>query len=88
VHDDGETTRQSNPLFARRWSPGDGEGPVLQFELAPVAGQHDIGCLKEKGSHAPIPTFRDAADVVDFARLRRQTRARSIDQAGIVMGRR
>jgi CRISPR associated protein, Cas1 family len=30
--------------------PGNGEGPVLQFELAFVAGQHDVGGFIEQGS--------------------------------------
>jgi hypothetical protein len=48
---------------------GDREGPVLEFELAPVAGQHDIGGLVQKGSHPPIPAFRDAASLVDVPGL-------------------
>ena len=42
---------------------------MLEFELALVAGQHDIGGLVQQGSHAPVAALRDAADVVDLARL-------------------
>src|SRR3984957_4719081 len=52
-----------------RVNVGDCEGPVLELELALVAGQHDIGGLVQEGSHPPIPAFRDAAGVVDLSRL-------------------
>ena len=42
---------------------------VLEFELALVAGQHDVSGLIQERSHAPVPAFRDAADVVDLAGL-------------------
>jgi hypothetical protein len=37
--------------------------------LAFVAGQHDIGGFVQEGPHPPVPAFRDAAGVVDLARL-------------------
>src|SRR5208283_4666169 len=64
-----EPTRQSDARLAHRRSPGDGEGPVLELELALVARQHDIGGLVQQGSHPPVAAFRDAADVVDLPRL-------------------
>jgi hypothetical protein len=48
---------------------GGREGPVLESELAFVAGQHDVGGLIQERSHAPIAAFGDAADVVDLAGL-------------------
>jgi hypothetical protein len=42
---------------------------TLEFELALVAGQHDIGGFVQEGPHPPIAALRDAADVVDLARL-------------------
>jgi hypothetical protein len=44
---------------------GDREGPVLEFELAFVAGQYDIGGLVQESPHPPVPACRDAAGVVD-----------------------
>src|ERR1700735_3602425 len=69
VHDDGEATRQSDARLAHGRSPGDGEGPVLELELALVAGQHDVGGLIQQGPHPPVAAFRDAADIVDFPGL-------------------
>jgi hypothetical protein len=66
---DCEATSQSDARLAHRRSPGDRERPVLEFELALVAGQHDVGGLIQERPHPPIPAFRDAADVVDLARL-------------------
>ena len=40
-----------------------------QFELALVAGQHDVSGLVKKRSQAPIAAFGDAAGVVDLPRL-------------------
>jgi hypothetical protein len=37
--------------------------------LAFVTGQHDIGGFVQQGPHPPVPALRDAADVVDLARL-------------------
>jgi hypothetical protein len=45
------------------------EAPVLEFELALIAGQHDVGGFVQEGPHPPVPAFRYAADVVDLARL-------------------
>src|ERR1700722_18398341 len=47
----------------------DREGPVLEFELTLVAGQHDIGGLVQERWQAPIATFRDAANLVDLPGL-------------------
>jgi hypothetical protein len=52
-----------------RVNVGDCEGPVLELELALVAGQHDVGGLVQEGSHPSIPAFRDAAGVIDLSRL-------------------
>jgi hypothetical protein len=49
--DDREAMSQSNPRLAHRWSLGDPEGPVLEFELALIVGQHDIGGLVQERSH-------------------------------------
>jgi hypothetical protein len=38
MHDDGETTRQSDTGLSHRRSSGDREGPVLELELAVAAG--------------------------------------------------
>src|SRR5271166_2013013 len=69
MHDDCEATRKSDAGLSHRRSPGDREGPVLQFELALVAGEHDIGGLVQQRPYPPVAAFRDAADVVDLARL-------------------
>jgi hypothetical protein len=37
--------------------------PVLEFELALAARQHDVGGPVQHGSHPPVSAFRDAADV-------------------------
>ena len=37
--------------------------PVLEFELALVARQHDLGGLVQQGSRPPVTAFRYAADV-------------------------
>ena len=43
---------------------------VLEFELALVAGQHDVGGRVQEGSYPPVAAFGDAAGVViDLARL-------------------
>src|ERR1700729_2861906 len=47
----------------------DREGPVLEFELPLVAGQHDVGGLVQERSQAPIAAFRDAANLVDLPGL-------------------
>ena len=54
LHDDRETASQSDPSFAHRRSPGDREGPVLEFEPALIARQDDVGGLVEEGSHPPV----------------------------------
>jgi hypothetical protein len=45
------------------------KAPVLELELALVAGQHDVGGLVQQGPDPPVAAFRDAADVVDFSGL-------------------
>jgi hypothetical protein len=45
------------------------KAPVLQFELALVAGQDDIGGFVQQGPHAPVATFRFAAEVIDLSGL-------------------
>ena len=52
-----------------RVNVGDCECPLLQLELAIVAGQHDVGGFVQEGPHPPVAAFRDAADVVDLPGL-------------------
>jgi hypothetical protein len=65
------------PVLARPRLPAAGpasrgpqqDGPLLQLELAVVAGQHDVGGLVQQGPHPPVAAFRDAADVVELPGL-------------------
>jgi hypothetical protein len=38
--------------------------PLIEFELALMARQHDVGGLVQQRPHPPITAFQDAADVV------------------------
>src|SRR5271155_1812818 len=69
VHDDCEATRQSDTGLSHRRSPGDCEGPVLQPELAVVAGAHGLVVRVRALPPPPVAALRDAADIVDFSGL-------------------
>jgi hypothetical protein len=59
------------------------KAPVLEFELALIAGQHDIGGLVQERSDPPVPTFRDAVGVIDLTRLIPSRTSNSQDLQGV-----
>src|SRR5688572_8083777 len=54
MHDDGEPARQRDPRLAHGRAPADGERPVLEGELATIAGEHDVGRLVQQGANPSV----------------------------------
>lgn len=92
VHDDGEPSGERDPGFSHGGAPGDGEGPILELQRSLAARQDHIRRFIEQPPHPPVATFRDAAGVVDLARLVSEGHeaetgadiARSLEAFGIV----
>src|SRR5215472_12622401 len=49
--------------------PADTECPILERQIAAIAGEHDVRGLVEQGANPSIATLRDAARVVDLSRF-------------------
>ena len=69
VHDDGETAGKRDARLSHGRPPTDVEGPILEGELAAIAGEHDIGRLVKQRADPSVAALRDAAGIVDLAGL-------------------
>lgn len=52
-----------------RGSPGDRDCPILEFQRPLIARQYDISSLVQECANPTIAALRDAAGLVDLARL-------------------